>query len=421
MGEQTTRREFLRQGASLVALAGTVPAFLSQTVEAAAKRGGGRALRDGERILVVLQLAGGNDGLNTVVPVTDDAYYRARPRLAIAAKNTLKLDNDFGVPDSASGLKELYDTERLAIVHAVGYPNPNRSHFKSMDVWHTASPDGRMHEGWLGRYFDNACRGEDGCESTAGIALMEEPPLAMCGERYMPLAFERPESLEWHAAVRPAPTGRIVSELNQPRPIDPPAPQTNLEYLRRVALEARLSAEQIQWATRDQGGGGAGPGGALGRDLRTVAKLIGAGMQTRVYYVSQGGYDTHANQANRHANLVRDLGAALMDFFKTLKAQGDIDRVLVLSFSEFGRRVAENGSQGTDHGAAGVAFMAGSAIKGGLHGQRPDLATLERGDVRHTTDFRSLYTTVLDDWLDVRHPRILGGEFAKLDVIRRRR
>jgi uncharacterized protein (DUF1501 family) len=422
MNEQyTTRRAFLRQGASLVALAGTVPAFLAQTVEAAAKRSGPRALRDGDRILVVLQLAGGNDGLNTVVPVTDDAYYRARPRLAIPAKETLKLSGDFGLARSATGLKSLYDTGRLAIVHAVGYPNPNRSHFKSMDIWHTASPDGRMHDGWLGRYFDSTCRGADPCDSTEGIALTAESPLAMRGNQFLPLAFERPDTLEWHAAARPASTGRVVTKLNQPRPIDPRTPETNMEYLRRVALEARLSAEKIQWATRDRQRGGAGPGGALGRDLRTVAKLIGAGLRTRVYYVSLGGFDTHANQANRHANLLRDLGAALMDFFQMLKAQGDIDRVLVMSFSEFGRRVAENGSQGTDHGAGGISFLAGAAVSGGLHGQPGDLVNLEHGDVRHSTDFRSLYASVLDDWLGVRHAHILGGEFATLDLINRKR
>ncbi|HRX86652.1 MAG TPA: DUF1501 domain-containing protein [Phycisphaerae bacterium] len=418
-----SRREFLRQGASLVALAGTVPAFLAQTVQAAGRHSGARALRDGEKILVVLQLAGGNDGLNTVVPVTNDAYYRARPQLALPGRQTLKLDGDFALNGAAVDLKALYDTEHLAFVHAVGYPNPNRSHFKSMDIWHTASPEGRMHDGWLGRYFDNACGGED-CDSTAGIALAEESPLAMRGERFLPLAFERPESLTWHAAARPAPTGRAVTALNQPRPLDPPQPETNLEYLRRVALEARLSAEKIQWATRDDGARGGGRntrGGALGRDLRTVARLIAAGMQTRVYYVSLGGFDTHANQLNRQSGLLRDLGTALMDFFNTLKAQGDLERVLVLSFSEFGRRVAENGSRGTDHGSGSVAFLAGAAVKGGLHGTPGDLDNLDRGDVRYTTDFRSLYATVLDGWLGVRSAQILGGEFPKLDVIARRR
>jgi len=415
----TTRREFLRHGASLVALAGTVPAFLAQTVLAASRRGRARNLRDGERILVVLQLAGGNDGLSTVVPVTDDAYYRLRPRLAIPARDTLKLTDDFALAGAATGLKELFDTGHLAFVHAMGYPNPNRSHFKSMDIWHTASPDGRMHSGWLGRYFDNCCRGEDPCDSTCGVALMEESPLAMRGESFLPLAFERTAALKWHAAVRPASTGRAVTALNQPRPIDPPEPENNLEYLRRVALEARLSAEKIQWATRDQphSRADAGRGGAIGRDLDTVARLIGAGMRTRVYYVSQTGYDTHADQANRHARLLRELGEALTSFFHTLKAQGDIQRVLVMSFSEFGRRVAENASQGTDHGAGGVGFLAGAAVKGGVHGPPPDLANLEHGDVRFRTDFRSLYATLLEDWLDVRHAPILGTPFPKLDLV----
>jgi uncharacterized protein (DUF1501 family) len=415
-----SRREFLKQGAGLVALGATVPAFLAQTVQAASKRNR-RALRDGERILVVLQLAGGNDGLNTVVPVTNDAYYRARPRLALKPADTLRLDDDFGLHQRATGLKTLFDAGMLGVIHAVGYPNPNRSHFKSMDIWHTASPDGKRHEGWLGRYFDNNCRGTDPCARDTGIALMAQAPLALRGQRFMPLAFERPDALNWTAAVRPRPTGKVVTALNQPRPIDPPQPETHLEYLRRVALDARLSAEKIQWATRDRERGGRMAGGAVGRSLRTVAQLIGAGMHTRVYYVSQTGFDTHANQANRHARLMDELGAGLAAFFEQLERQGDLERVLVMSFSEFGRRVAENGSQGTDHGAGGTMFLAGAGVQGGLHGQPPDLDRLDNGDIAHTTDFRDVYATVLKDWLRTKPERVLGGPRPPLDLLKRGR
>jgi uncharacterized protein (DUF1501 family) len=413
------RREFLRAAAAFVALTPTVPAFLSQTVQAA-KRGGGRKFSADERILVVLQLAGGNDGLNTVVPVTNGLYYKVRPKLAVPRDKTLKLDDDFALHGAAEGLKKLHDAGLLAVVHGVGYPNPNRSHFRSMDIWHTAAPDGRRYEGWLGRYFDNSCRGADGCSAEAAIALMEEAPLALRGQRFLPLAFEKPDKLGWMAATDMPATGKVVAGLNQPRPVDAPQPQTPLQYLRRVGLTARMSAERIQWATQHGRAGWEFPKSEVGRNLEIVAKLIAAGLPTRVYYVSHGGYDTHANQANRHERLLRELGEALYAFLAAMKAQGNLDRVLLLSFSEFGRRVAENGSQGTDHGAAAATFLAGGRVTAGLHGTPPDLASLDDGDLRHTTDFRSLYATVLGDWLGINPTALLGGEFARLPLLRRR-
>lgn len=413
------RRDFLLNTASFVALSATVPAFLASTVHAQTRRGRRGRFNADDRILVVIQLAGGNDGLNTIVPITNDTYYKLRPRLAIKPADTLKLNDDLGLHGNTTGLKQLYDAGLLNIVQGVGYPNPNRSHFKSMDIWHTASPDGRFHDGWLGRYFDNQCRGEDECEPSRGIALMKEAPLALRGKDFLPLTFEDPSSLAWRSAVPNAPTGAAVTALNQPRPGDARKKEASLEYLRRVALKARLSAEEIDAATRGRRAGANFGRNPLARSLETVSQLIAAGLQTRIYYVSHGGYDTHAGQANRHGNLLRDFADALAAFLLEIKSQGNLDRVLVMTFSEFGRRAAENASAGTDHGAAAPMFLAGGPVKAGIHGPNPDLANLDQGDVRYGVDFRDVYATVLFDWLSVRSNLVLGDPRPSLPLIAR--
>ena len=415
------RRAFLRSGASLVALGATAPAFLAHTVFAETRGRRRKAFAADERILVVIQLAGGNDGLNTVIPVDHDVYQRVRPRLAIRRADALRLDDDFCLHGDADGLKELYDAGALAIVHGVGYPNPNRSHFKSTDIWQSAAPNLRQTDGWLGRYFDNTCRGEPECDPARAIALTSETPLALRGERFLPLAFERPENLAWQSAVRGYRVGQVISELNQPLPNDPPQPQSALEYLRHVALQARINAQDIREAAGTRHSPVDFPRTDLGRSLETVSRLIGGGLRTRVYYVSLTGFDTHARQAADHARLLVQLGEALMAFFRALKAQGDLERVLVMTFSEFGRRVAENASAGTDHGTAAPMFLAGAQVRGGLHGTAPDLDNLDAsGDLRFTTDFRSVYAAVLKDWLGSQPERTLGDEIKPMELIARR-
>ncbi|NOX58395.1 MAG: DUF1501 domain-containing protein, partial [Planctomycetes bacterium] len=215
-------------------------------------------------------------------------------------------------------------------------------------------------------------------------------------------------------------TSRVVTALNQPQRGDPKKPETSLEFLRRVALDARLSAEQIQDATQRHNDPANFPRNGLGASLQTVYRLIGAGLNTRVYYLSHTGYDTHARQQGRQANLMGDLGDGLLAFVRALKARGDLDRVAIMVFSEFGRRVAENASAGTDHGAAAPMFVLGGKINPGLHGTMPDLTKLDNGDLRFTTDFRSVYATMLEKWLKVDPARILGGAFPPLDLIRSR-
>lgn len=426
-----TRRSFLRHGLTLIGGAATVPTFLQRTATALAGERGTKATdksRD-ERVLVVIQLAGGNDGLNTIIPVRDDAYYRARRNLAIARGDALKLTDDLALHPQAVGLKSLFDAGLLSIVQGVGYPNPNRSHFTSTDIWMSADPTERTHTGWIGRYFDCSCRGDDPPEPKLGIALTGEAPLALSGRRYQPIAFGSPDQLSWRPGRGAAGAEKAFAKLN--RPADDHSadgalkPAALLAYLQRTALDAQLSAEQIQRAA------GTSPssrrprdlellrpdrGGDIGPQLRSVARMIAAGLPTRVYYVSMRGFDTHANQQGAHARLMEQLGEGLSAFFGELKESGQDQRVLAMTFSEFGRRVAENGSGGTDHGAAAPLLLAGPSIKPGVHGKHPSLTDLDNGDLKWHTDFRRVYASVLSNWLKADARKILGGEFGGMNL-----
>lgn len=430
----TTRRSFLRNGMTLVGAASTVPLFMDRTAQvlaagASSKRG------SGDPVLVVVQLAGGNDGLNTIVPINNDAYYRQRPKLGIPKGQTLKFTDELGFHPALTGFKELHDEGLLAVVQGVGYPNPNRSHFHSMDIWHTGSPDGRLHTGWIGRYFDNTCSGSDGCEPEAGVAVMGESPLAMRGDKFAPVSFQRPDQLTWQPA--PGGEGRFRGRMNRGRggPMQPNVsveafdtlnkPPTKgkpgndeLAYLQRTALDARLSASDIQQAAR-----GASPvtypNNPLAQSLKTIARMISADMPTRIYYASHGGFDTHSGQLNRHQQLLSQTGDALAAFMKDLAATRHLDRVMVMTFSEFGRRVSENASGGTDHGEAAPMFVLGRHVKQGALGTTPDLSAekLHRGDVAWTTDFREVYAAMLQNWLKTDSRKILGGAFDPLGVV----
>lgn len=418
----TTRRELLGGGLTLLSAAATLPLFLGKTLTAlGATQSASRPSRD-ERILVVVQLAGGNDGLNTIIPVEQDAYYKARRSIAIAAKDALKLEGGVALHPAATGLKELFDAGRMAVVQGVGYPNPNRSHFTSMDIWHTGDPEMRRRGGWIGRYFDSCCTGSDpGPEPIDGVALMGEAPLAMQGEQFMPMAFSTPDSLAWQAGNRDTRAAEAFARLNN-RSGDFPKTEGELAaFLQRAALKAQVGAADIRTAAGRSLSGARGRlgrrGGDLGRTLQLVHKMIAAGLPTRIYYVSMGGFDTHSAQLGRHQQLMTQLGEGMRDFIDALEEDKLLDRVLVLTFSEFGRRVQENASGGTDHGEAAPAFLFGSKIRPGVHEKHPDLSRLNRGDLAFGVDFRRLYASVLRDWLKTKPDKIIGS-FAPLPVIR---
>lgn len=422
MRSMMTRREFLWKGLTIVSAGATAPMFLTRTA-LALNNPWDQALtasaagRPDWPTLVVIQLGGGNDGLNTVVPYAHDAYYRARPRLAVPREKLLRLTDEAGLHPALAPLKALYDDGRAAVVQGVGYPNPNRSHFRSMEIWQTADPTGAgPRTGWLGRLFDSEC---PDCGQAAGLALSAEMPLALEGTAGRAVAAENPARFGFH----PIP-GAGPEELEAFRQLVRPAPggEPVVDFLTHTEMDALVAAEDMQKIagrlSREQGSGY--PQDPFARKLRTVAELIAAGAPTRVYYVGLGGFDTHAAQAGRHDRLLESLGSGLGAFVTDLARKGLAERVLVMTFSEFGRRVAENASGGTDHGTAAPMLLVGGAVAPGVHGTHPSLEDLDQGDLKYGTDFRSVYATILERWMGVPSDGILGGRFPAVDVLKPR-
>jgi uncharacterized protein (DUF1501 family) len=404
---RSARREFLQVvgAAGLVSLGGSVPRFWSQAL---AQQDGTSAW---ERVLVLIQLAGGNDGLNTVVPITDDAYYRARPALAIGQQAVLKLNDRWGLHPSLEGLHQLWEQGRLGIVQGVGYPRPDRSHFRSMDIWHTANPDVvQPQTGWIGRTLD-AALGTEGWEAVA--VGLDRLPLALVGHRVVcPLV----KSLEAFRLNEPA-GGSPLRTADWQRTVQAPAPpHGELEFLRRSAQASLASADRLKslgetYRTRVEY-----PSTGLAQRLKLVAQMIVAELPARVYFVSLDGFDTHAQQLPGHAALLAELAGAVASFVADLEEHRLTSRVLIATFSEFGRRLAENGSLGTDHGAAAPLFVV-APHRGGLYGEAPSLTDLDDGDPKFTTDFRRVYATLLENWLKVDSTAALGGRFEPLDCV----
>ena len=401
MKQPLSRRGFLK-GAALFSTLGFAPQFLTRTVEAGIAGAGA----EGERILVVLQLGGGNDGLNTLVPHGEDAYHRARPTLALSKNRVLPINDAVAFNNKLEGLMRLYDQGQVGVIQGAGYPNPDRSHFRSMEIWETASDaEEYLGHGWIGRYFDNACAGS--CRPQVGVAIGERPQ-AFAGELGLGIAFDQPNTFGFQEGDGMA-TESTFAELNATTP----SPNASLDFLRHTASNAILSAHEVREAA-DRGGYRPARNQ---NPLLTVASLIHGGLDTRVYYVSFGGFDTHAGQLGRHERLLEQVGSALQAFQRQLKRDGTADRVMTLVFSEFGRRVAENGSGGTDHGTAAPMFLIGEHAEAGLHGRYPSLTDLDAGDLKYTVDFRSVYATVLEDWMQVDSKAVLGAAFEKLSLI----
>jgi uncharacterized protein (DUF1501 family) len=433
-----TRREFLRTSVLGGALSWTVPAFLANTFAAmqaeAADSSTQVATGRDSNILVILQMAGGNDGLNTVVPYSNDHYHRARPKIGLSEKRILKLSDDIGLHESLAGFKDLYDAGQLSVIQGVGYPNPNRSHFRSTEIWQTAADSEKIEaSGWLGRYFDNTC---SGCEPTVAVNIGRQMPQAFQAKHPVGVSLESPQNYRFISREK-GKGGEMTEEsyrkLNEPdtemtentggtiSAIHGPIQSggSALDFLERTALDAQVSSDKIRLIASRVENQAAYPASQLANSLKLVAKLIGGGLATRVFYVSQGGYDTHTNQTGTHERLLKELGDSVKAFVADLKAQGNLSRTLVMTFSEFGRRVAENASSGTDHGAAAPMFVIGNKVKAGLLGKYPGLAATDlfQGDLKYNLDFRSVYAAVLENWLKTKSAPILGRQFAPLQIV----
>jgi len=426
-----TRRQFLRTSILGGAMAWTVPVFLERTFCALDAMAADSLVQTStgkdNTILVVIQLAGGNDGLNTLVPYADDAYYRVRPKIAIPATSVHNLNDYCGLNPNLTGLKALYDEGHLSVIQGVGYPNPNRSHFRSTEIWQTAVDSNKTDtNGWLGRYFDSCCPGED---PAVGISIGNQAPQAFAAKVPRGISFARPEEFRFdlRQTAKPQAANAFFRSANDVETMDGSSigmlqgPNSSggdtLDFLHRTALDATLSSDKIMELVKKSKAASPYPANRLGDSLNLVGRLIAGGMSTRVYYVAHGGFDTHSNQLPTHERLMKELDTSLGAFSADLKAQGNFDRVLIMTFSEFGRRVAQNNSNGTDHGAAAPMFIAGGAIKAGVHGSAPSLTNLHDGDLIHTVDFRSVYASVLENWLHAPVEPILKRKFTTLPFV----
>jgi uncharacterized protein (DUF1501 family) len=397
------RRDFLRNAA--FAAAGTlfVPAFMKPF----------EALALDElnlyKNLVVVQLSGGNDGLNTVVPYGNDIYYQRRKSIAIQPQDIIKLDDMQGLNPNLEPLRELYDQGWMSVINDVGYPNPDRSHFRSMDIWQTASDSSQyLSTGWIGRYLDSNC---ETCKFPyTAIEVDDSLSLAMKGGTKKGIALKDAGTL-FRNTNEPFFREMIRSEKDH---LD----EDNLGYLYKTMIETSSSATYIQNTSKLYKPTYTYPFSGFANQLKTVSKFINSGLKTRVYYVSLSGFDTHVNQNQQQGRLLKQYAEGMNAFIKDLHQHNKLEDTLVMTFSEFGRRVSQNASNGTDHGTANNMFLFGGRLKKqGIYNAAPDLANLENGDLKYKVDFREVYGTVLDKWLDVNNGKILNKQFNTLDFI----
>jgi uncharacterized protein (DUF1501 family) len=433
-----SRRQFLAR-TPLVALAATAPEFVARTARAADTEGK-------DTVLVVLEMTGGNDGLNTVIPYDDDLYHKARPTLRLTKQQVVRVDDRIGLNPGLRPLERYLNQGQVAVVQGVGYPNPDRSHFESMDIWHSADPKRQTKTGWLGRGL-GGMKFRTGAIPAAHVST-EPLPLAVAGAStgvpsihpsrpfdlelgtvppnpnfqfrrpgFNPDGMPAPGSAEQHKARR---------DLIEALAALPQGPADDLrQFVQRSHLQTYANIERLRKIVEAEARTGRPiprPGfdntGGLARDLGLVAQMINADFGTRVFYLSIGGFDTHSEQLRQHEQLLGQLASAVAGFFDQIKQGGNAERVLLMTFSEFGRRVRENGSKGTDHGAASCLFVVGPGVKGGAVGAHPKLDDLADGDLKYHTDFRQVYATLLDRWLGCDSRAVLGSKFEPIALLK---
>ncbi len=393
------RKEFLQVGA-LASASVMLPKFLKSL-------GRNQLVPPGNKVLVVLQFSGGNDGLNTIIPVRNDIYYRSRPGLGIKKTEALQLTEEAGIHPSLTYFKELFDEGNLGILNNVGYPNPDHSHFRSMDIWQTASQSNEyIITGWVGRYLDNQC---DSCDHpTQALEIDDTLSLALKGEKLKGLALTDPRKLLKSSNEK---YFRQIDESHQHG-------EAAADYLYKTLTETLNSADYIYEQSRKFRTTEMYPASPLGKHLKTIASLILSDINTKVYYVSLGSFDTHINQQAQQKRLFTELNEALKPFVNDLKRNNRFQDVVLMTFSEFGRRVSQNASGGTDHGTANNMFFVGGGLRQkGLINAMVNLEDLDNGDLKYTVDFKSVYATVLHNWLNADDQKILGRKYDLLSFV----
>jgi uncharacterized protein (DUF1501 family) len=417
------RRQFLTRtlaGSSLLAVGSVVPQFIARTALAAEA---GK-----ENVLVIIEMTGGNDGLNTVIPYADDLYHKNRPTLRQTKEQVVRVDDYIGLNSGMKGFEPMLKEGRLAIVQGVGYPNPDRSHFESMDVWQSGDPKRQTPTGWVARSVPDL-------QDKRGNV-----PVLQIGDKRLPLALQGAPGgvasinsqvpyrldLGTNDPARQKERRRLIEELAQPA--ESSGREDLLQFVQRRQLQTYSTLDRLQELLKNpqqndnvfsQVTGRVYQGGSLPSKLNLIARMIERNFGTRIFYVAMDGYDTHSTQADAHRNLLAEVADGISNFFNTLKNTKNDERVLVMTFSEFGRRVQENGSRGTDHGAGSCLFVAGPGVKGGAVTKHPSLSDLDSGDLKYPVDFRQVYATLLDRWLACDSKTVLNGQFPHLDMLKK--
>jgi uncharacterized protein (DUF1501 family) len=412
------RRDFIQQSLAVVSLGLAVPSVFSRAVAAAAEESADRSVSG--KTLIVVQMAGGVDGLSTVIPYRDPAYRQHRNELAVPESEMLPLDDHAAFHPSFERMKDIFDAGKLAVIEGVGYQNPNFSHFKAMDIWQFADPEGKVNEGWLGRYFEGLTDA-DGHPLT-GLSYGNRLPESFQSDKLSIPAVASLEAFQLQNATGdPNPDLRRTS-LMKLYDVYRPANTRFAALLDTTLDNAYQSSIQLNEAHSTYQPAVTYPQSSLATGMRLLAELIDSGGETgvsplRVGHVFIGGFDTHTNQPANLARLLRETSEAIHAFWTDVNAHGHGDDVLIMTWSEFGRRANENAQAGTDHGWAVPMFVAGNGVKGGFYGEPPSLSNLDNGNLRFTTDFRSVYATVLERWLEAPPDDVLNGRFQQLNFL----
>ena len=414
-----SRRAMMKNGMLVVSAGMVMPAIFSRGVASAmalSKDGASFSQLASDHTLIVVQLAGGNDGLNTVIPFTDPLYKQMRPTLAIADTKVVPLDTRLGLNPNLQPLKQFWDAGHMSIVEGVGYPNQSLSHFQAMDIWQTLDLNGNGSEGWLGKLVSGLVDQEGHPFKGLDVGATTAQALMSLTTQVPTLSNTRSYAVAADPADPDHGSSRLQALMNLYNSYPKSSPYAAL--LDATALSAQAGSSSLHAADAVYKAAVTYPTSSFASGLKILAEAIVQDLGLRVGYVTLGGFDTHANQQTTHDDLMATLANGLAAFYNDLSAHGKADNVIVMTWSEFGRRVEENGSQGTDHGTSAPMFLLGTGLNQGIFGEPPSLSNLDaNGNMKYTVDFRSVYATVLDRWMGASSQDVLGGSFGSQNFL----